>query len=124
MDGRVQPLERSFPEILEPDASARDHIVRGRRHDDLPGLPLRLTIARAGVHHDPARLPVLDHLDLPEVDAGPDLDPQLANGRCARHRTSDRIGRGVEAGEEAVPGRVPFVTSVASQLGPDQTVVA
>ena len=73
-----EPLELAVAAILECDPRAGDEILHRARNEHLAGLRLRCD-ARSGVHRDPGDLSV-DELTLARVQAGPDLEAELAHG--------------------------------------------
>ena len=77
----------------------------------------------ADVHSHPRHV-VPDHLALPSVHAGTDLDPEGFRPRDYRLGAFDRTRRPFERGEEAVSGRLDLASPVALELSADQGVVA
>ena len=102
-----EPATRSFT-VLETSTS--------------PGCALRGD-AGADVDGDPADLAV-DQLALAGVQAGADLEAELAHRLGDRAGAADRPGRAVEGGEEAVAGGVDLLAAEPDQLAPDERVVA
>ena len=58
------------------------------------------------------------------VQAGPDLQPKLPNGFSSPNGASNRPGRAVEGGQEAVAGRGDLATPIACQLVPHHRPMA
>src|SRR5262249_4316775 len=78
--------------------------------------------AGADDHGDAAEL-LSDDLALARVQAGPDLEAEVAHRALDRGRAADRADRAVEGREEAVPGRVELAALKAVELRADDPMV-
>ena len=103
-----------------PDPATRSFTVEDTRIS--PGLGLGRN-AGSDVDRDPGDL-LADDLALAGVQAGADLEPELAYGGSDRLRAADCSDRPVEGGEEPVAGRVDLATAEAAELLADERVVA
>jgi hypothetical protein len=67
--------------------------------------------SRRGVHRETAHL-LAPHLDVTNVQASPDLEPQRAHGGANRTSTMNGRRRAVERGKERVAGGVTGCTPI------------
>jgi len=106
----VETLELVDPVIGEGDLLTRHRISDGSGDEDLAGLPDGHD-AGPGVDGEAAHLGP-HHLGLPEMDAGADLQTELADVLAHLVRASDGVGGPVEHREEAIPGGVEFAAEM------------
>jgi hypothetical protein len=109
------------PAILEREPGAGHELAGRRRHDQLARLGLS-HYPRGDGHGDAAYL-LADLLDLADVDAGANLNAQLANRLDDLERSGDRLGRRVEDDEEAVARGVQLTATVALERAPHGRVM-
>ena len=117
----LDPLELVHAVVGELEPRSGDRVAERRRNEDLPRLP-RAHHARADVDGEPSDLP-LHQLDLADVQAGADLDPDLPDAVGDRARASDRVRGPVEPSEEPVPCGVELPAPESLQLRADDRVV-
>ena len=117
----LDTLEPMHAAVGEGEPGAARELGGRARDQDVAATPQRHD-PRAHHDGDPAEL-LPDVLALAEVDARPDLDPQLAHrlGRLACAR--DRRGGLLEAREEAVPGGVVLRAAEPFDRAPNHPVV-
>src|ERR1700693_4119687 len=101
--------------VIEVKGLARQRLAQRVGDQDLTGACFTHH-PRCGVYRQPTDL-LATHLDLPEVEARPSLDAELAERRANRQSTAQARQRPVEGGEEGIAGSVDFVPTEPGQLG-------
>ena len=100
---------------------ADDEVLHGARDEHLARAGERRD-ARAEMDGQPGDV-VRQDLDLADVDAGPDLEPELPDAVADRDRAADRAGRAVERREEPVADDLDLVAAEPLELATDDAVV-
>ena len=127
-DERVDPplprhaLELVTTALLEPEARPRFGVHDGARHEDFAGSRDRRD-ARSDVYGQAADIPHLV-LDLPHVEAAPDLEAELADRVPDRVGAGERAGGAVEDDEESVARRLHLAAGEPLEPAPDDGVMA
>jgi hypothetical protein len=100
--------------VFEDEAGPGDEILDGRRYEDI-GRPSQRSDPRPYVHSDTPYV-VAGPLDLPGVQAGPDLDAEWPNGRDYRLAAANASGGAIERGQEAVTSCIHLDAAMEREL--------